>query len=57
MSDCLMVARRIPAPKLEPTGWVDRPGHARTVVVWENFDKAAIMRDFYASMERVELVR
>lgn len=50
-------ARRIPAPKLEPTGWIDRPGHARTVIVWEKFDKAAIMRDFYASMERFELVR
>lgn len=50
-------ARRIPAPRLEPTGWVDRPGHARTVIVWENFDKAAIMRDFYASMDRFELVR
>jgi len=50
-------ARRIPAPKLEATGWVDRPGHSRTVVVWENFDSAAIMRDFYASMERFALVR
>jgi purine nucleosidase len=50
-------ARRIPAPKLEATGWVDRPGHARTVIVWENFDTAAIMRDFYASMERFDLVR
>jgi purine nucleosidase len=50
-------ARRIPAPKLEATGWVDRPGHSRTVIVWENFDGAAIMRDFYASMERVALVR
>ena len=50
-------ARRIPAPKLEANGWVDRPGHPRTVIVWENFDSAAIMRDFYASMERFELVR
>jgi hypothetical protein len=50
-------ARRIPAPRLEPDGWVDRPGHPRTVVVWENFDGAAIMRDFYATMERVQLVR
>jgi purine nucleosidase len=50
-------ARRIPAPKLEATGWVDRPGHTRTVIVWENFDSAAIMRDFYASMERFTLVR
>jgi purine nucleosidase len=50
-------ARRIPAPKLEATGWVDRPDHARTVVIWENFDRAAIMRDFYASIERFTLAR
>ena len=50
-------ARRIPAPKLDATGWVDRPGHPRSVIVWENFDSAAIMRDFYASMERFDLVR
>ena len=50
-------ARRIPAPKLEATGWVDRPGHSRAVILWENFDRAAIMRDFYASMERFTLVR
>jgi purine nucleosidase len=50
-------ARRIPAPKLEATGWVDRPGHSRHVIVWENFDRAAIMRDFYASMERFTLAR
>ena len=50
-------ARRIPAPRLESKGWVDRPGHRRTVVVWEHFDRDAIMRDFYATMERVELAR
>lgn len=50
-------ARRIPAPRLDANGWVDRPGHRRTVVVWEHFDRAAIMRDFYATMERFELVR
>lgn len=50
-------ARRIPAPRLEAKGWVDRPGHPRTIVVWENFDGPAIMRDFYASMEQYELAR
>ena len=49
--------RRIPAPKLEATGWVDRSGHTRTVIVWENFDSAAIVRDFYATMEHPALVR
>lgn len=50
-------ARRIPAPKLEAKGWVDRPGHSRSVIVWEHFDAAAIMRDFYTSMDRFELAR
>lgn len=50
-------ARCIPAPKLESGGWVDCPDHPRTIVVWENFEGAAIMRDFYASMERYELAR
>lgn len=50
-------ARRVPAPKLEAARWVDRPGHSRSVIVWENFDGAAIMRDFYASMERFALAR
>lgn len=51
-------ARRIPAPKLEAAGdWTDRPGHPRSIVVWENFDSAAILRDFYETMQRFELVR
>lgn len=50
-------ARRIPAPRLEPNGWVDRPGHPRTVILWEDFDSAAIMRDFYETMEHFELAR
>ncbi len=50
-------ARRIPAPKLEAKGWVDRPDHPRTIIVWEHFDSAAIIGDFYASMERYELAR
>lgn len=50
-------SRRIPAPRLDAEGWVDRPGHAREVVLWEHFDGAAIMNDFYASMEHYELAR
>jgi purine nucleosidase len=50
-------SRRIPAPRLETEGWVDRPGHAREVVLWEHFDGAAIMNDFYATMEHYELAR
>ena len=50
-------ARRIPAPRLAEDGWMERPDNPRTIIVWENFDGEAIMRDFYASMERYELAR
>ena len=50
-------ARRIPAPTLDGTQWVERPGNPRTVTVWENFDSAAIMRDFYATMDRAAPAR
>jgi hypothetical protein len=40
----------LPAPKLERGTWSDRPTNPRRIVVWENFDRAAIMRDFYDSV-------
>jgi inosine-uridine nucleoside N-ribohydrolase len=45
-------ARRIPAPKLVDGKWVERPDNPRTIVLWENFDRDAIVRDFYATMDR-----
>lgn len=48
---------RIPAPKLGDDGWVERPGNARTVVLWEDFDREAIMTDFYARMDRPRIGR
>ena len=50
-------AVRIPAPQLVGGKWVDRPGNSRTVVLWEHFDREAIMRDFYATMDRPVLAR
>lgn len=50
-------ARRIPAPALGPKGWTERPGHPRAIVIWEHFDRDAIMGDFYATMARPELAR
>lgn len=44
-------ARTVPAPLLVGNGWQERPENTRTVIFWENFDKAGIMADFYASME------
>jgi purine nucleosidase len=50
-------ARRIPAPRLVDSKWVERPGNPRTIVVWENFDRDAILKDFYSHMERPVLAR
>ena len=44
-------AVRLPAPRLVDGKWVDRPDNRRTIVLWENFDREAIMGDFYRTME------
>ena len=49
--------RTIPAPKLENGKWVERPGNARTITLWENFDRDAILNDIYATMDRPVLAR
>ena len=48
---------RIPAPRLVGGKWVARPDNPRTITLWENFDRDAIMKDFYASMDRPHLAR
>lgn len=47
----------IPAPVLVNNKWQERPENSRTIVVWENFDKEAIMQDFYNSMKNPVLVK
>jgi inosine-uridine nucleoside N-ribohydrolase len=49
--------RTIPAPKLENGKWVERPDNKRTITIWEHFDRDAIMKDFWATMERPVLAR
>ena len=44
--------RKIPAPQLVDSKWVERPGNARTITVWEDFDRDAIIADFFATMDR-----
>ena len=45
----------IGAPKFVDGKWIDRPDNPRKVVIWENFDKDQIMRDFYRRMEEYVL--
>jgi hypothetical protein len=50
-------AVRIPAPRLVGGKWVARPNNPRRITLWENFDRDAIMKDFFASMDRPVLAR
>jgi purine nucleosidase len=44
----------IPAPKLVNGKWVERPGNSRTIVIWENFNRDAIIGDFFKSLHYAE---
>jgi hypothetical protein len=43
--------RSIPAPMLHDGEWMERPDNERQIVLWENFDRAAIIADFFATMK------
>ena len=51
-------ARRseIRAPYLNDGTWEERPDNPRRIVLWEDFDRAQIMADFYQTMEHYRLV-
>lgn len=43
--------KEIPAPVLVNEEWQERPDNERTIIIWENFDKEAILDDFYSVMK------
>jgi hypothetical protein len=45
----------MPAPILRDGGWTERPDNPRKIILWENFDRKAIMADFYDRMENYQL--
>lgn len=47
---------QIPAPILTGGVWRDRPENPRQIVIWERFDRAAILADFFATMGDYVLV-
>lgn len=47
--------KNIPAPLLINNNWQERPGNRRTIGIWENFNKEAIMQDFYSRMKNYVL--
>lgn len=48
-------AKQIPSPILRNNQWVERPGNTRQIIVWENFNAAQIMADFYRTMDQYVL--
>lgn len=41
--------KQIPAPILINNTWIDRPNNSRTIKIWENFNRDAIIGDFISS--------
>jgi len=50
-------SRIIPAPVLVNGIWVDQPENKRTITIWENFNRDAIMEDFHNSMKNYVLAK
>lgn len=46
----------IPAPRLVEGAWQERPDNARRITLWENFDRDAILQDFFDTMDNYVLV-
>ena len=49
--------REIPAPVLVNNKWAERPDNTRTIKVWENFDKEALLADFFKVMQNPDQVQ
>lgn len=45
----------IPAPILDEKTWVGRPENQRQISIWENFNKEAVLDDFFQSMRSYHL--
>ncbi|MBN1479807.1 nucleoside hydrolase [candidate division KSB1 bacterium] len=49
-------ATEIPAPILQDGQWQERSENPRKIIIWENFDREAILADFFATMQDYVLV-
>jgi purine nucleosidase len=48
--------KTIPAPVYTDKKWIEQPGNKRKIIIWENFDRDGIMKDFYSTMENYVLI-
>jgi len=42
----------IPAPKLSGNGWIDQPDNDHKISIWENFNRDAIVNDFFELLKK-----
>jgi hypothetical protein len=42
----------IPSPLYVSNSWEEQPGNGRMITIWENFNRDAILEDFYATLEK-----
>lgn len=47
----------VPAPVYFDEKWVERPSNSRKITVWENFNKEAVMKDFYDTFDNYTLAK
>lgn len=48
--------KTIPAPIMEGEKWVERPDNKRSILLFEYFDRDAIIKDFNTSLQDYKLV-
>ncbi|MFD2203810.1 nucleoside hydrolase [Shivajiella indica] len=48
--------REIPAPILIDNQWIERQENSRKIMLWENFDRDAVIQDFYHTLKNYQLV-
>ncbi|NRB48073.1 MAG: nucleoside hydrolase [Saprospiraceae bacterium] len=46
----------IPCPVLVDGKWKDQPENDRKIILWENFNKTAIIQDFYQTLDHIDPV-
>lgn len=44
--------KEIPAPKLQGVAWIEQPENQNKIVVWENFNRDAIVNDLFGLIEK-----
>ncbi len=42
----------IPAPKLRGIGWIEQPDNQHKIIIWENFNRNAIVNDLFELMDK-----